>query len=264
MRTIACLLYPRENELVADACPIGHSLLICDNPLEVVGASGAGNLPASVLWGVEPGYGGDLVTNVAALRRLNASMPHLLRLAITPDTAGTVLAIVKSIPIRVVISLRAHHEIASDFRLLGQMSVGGRADASILTLIGQAWPGDSCNEAAAAVVGAVLVGRQPTPVAKLAAVLGSRPQQLGSQLRQCTVMDARTLLRWAFVLHSVADIQQGRRPLKVIANQAGYRTSEALTNRLARLCGMRVRDVISRGGLPFLVEVFVERVFKAS
>ena len=212
--------------------------------------------PDCFIWALNDRDEHEVERAVHLLSAASGHTRHLFRVSMTARTAALLFSLVPALPTAIV-SLRGQHSLSLDIRALIEARAP-RADGAIISTLARYFERYEPHFAANAAVASILVGRRCANVSQLARVLHISVRRLRDDLHAACGLEPRTLLRWAFVLHCVTEADKHCRPLKAIAADAGYRSSEALTNKMARLCGIRIREVLRRGGSERLVAQFAD------
>lgn len=258
MRTIVCITDPAEADLVISALPSQHPGVFCSTPEHVVAFMQQHAPPNGIVWELVPERSSALLAALRAVHLLNPSLPQLFRIALGAENVRVLLEAVRVSTKNVIVSLRGHDALARDLEALRLIGPCGRSEAAILARLADALDRRGSPFVAKVATAAVLLGRQPATVTTLARAMGMSTHLLRVSLRRELMLEPNALLRWTFVLHCLGQAERARRPLKAIAGDAGYKRAEALTNRMARLRGMRIREAIRAGGFSSFLEEFVQ------
>ena len=256
--TIVCMTHPLEVQIAMDALEPSHPGQFCSSPEEVVELLHRQAPPVGIVWEIVPERQSVLLTALRNVHAINPVLPQVFRLALGTRSVRALLDAVQLSSANVIVSVRGHDALTRDLKALLTIGQCGRSEAIIIARLSRALAHVDRAVVPTVTTAAVLLGRHPVTVGTLARALGITVPTLRVALRQEGAMEANVLLRWVFVLHCLGQAELSGRPLKAIACDAGYKRVESLTNRMARLSGMRIRQAIRAGGFLSFLEDFAQ------
>ena len=231
------------------ACGASHALRPCRGWGELFEAAARAS-PGVAL--VDPYHGGALAA--AELGRLRERFPRLEVVAYA-DFAGRPAHEVFTLAllgVRAVVSLGDGDSPAALRRCLGEHLNATALDE----LVGRL--GETVPARVMAWLGPVLRSpATPATAAELARLARCSPRTLRRTLAAAGLPPAERLLAWRRLLHAVRLMEDPHRSVDSVARALDYSSPSALRKSLRALAGMRPTEVLARGGVRLLGELFL-------
>ena len=200
----------------------------------------------------------DMLRAVAAANARRPAIPLVLRISLRRAEVVEALSVAALIDTP-CISIRGVDSLGKITAPFGQMSSDFFVRYAIIARVAARTP----QAVHCIVLGAAALGARHANVSELARMCCLSVRAMEARLAAAMLIPAKRLLMWSITLHSIWRAQQLDWPPKRIANEGGFRNSEALSKLVHRTTGLRFAACARNASFAQLVDVFAQEVLRA-